>query len=86
VYREAVESCIYLYVRCLRVLHPHGPSPRWVYVLVGGCIVCLICLGIGFGITVACSSVCKLGVLNDHVTESCYTSYSLGGFFGILFH
>jgi hypothetical protein len=46
---EGVESGTYLHVRCLRVLRLHGVSPRWVYVLVGRCVACLICLGIGVG-------------------------------------
>jgi hypothetical protein len=28
-----------------------------LYVFVGGCVACLICLGIGFGVIVACSTV-----------------------------
>jgi hypothetical protein len=50
----ALDLC---YVRCPRVSLPHGLSPRWVYVFVGGCMACLICLGIGFGVIVACSTV-----------------------------
>jgi hypothetical protein len=75
---KGVESCTYLYVKSPRVSSLHGLSPRWVYVFVGGFVACLICLGVGFGVIVACSSVCKLRILNHHVTESCCTSYSLG--------
>jgi hypothetical protein len=40
---KGIES--YLYVRCVRVSGPHGLSPRWEYISVGGFVACLISLG-----------------------------------------